>query len=250
MGMNQKTAYKTLGLGPGASLAQAKKAFRDLAKKYHPDRYPSGGNSQDFLLNSEIGDTQLEARMDRMKQINQAFHLLAPLLPSADGVPDKAPSAKTFTNTPPGAVEKNASGKTDLGFLDILRRLKKGILLKFYRKAGPLTRSSGKKPLKSKAPGKNRGGQAVRFSTILNTLHPGTGFDEKNRDPERGARIQARDLKNRPGGLRGKPYGNYIKYIALKKKIDARAGRYGEHNFDRIEKIRPVTRVNYLGDKE
>lgn len=254
MGMNQKTAYKILGIGPGASLAQAKKAFRDLAKKNHPDRYPSC--SPDTCPGGEIGSAKAEARMDRMKQINQAFHFLAPLLPSADEVPDKsatdkaftskAATSKAFTDTPPRAPEKNASSKTNLWFLDILGRLKKGIKSKFFGKVDPLSTSCVKKPLKSKV--KNREQKAVRFSTILNTLHPGAGFDEKSRDS--GGTIQPRDSNTCPKGLRGQPYGNYIKYMALKKKIDARAGRYGEQTFDRIEKIRPVKGVNSLGDKE
>ncbi len=33
--------YEVLGLFPGASLAQVKKAHRKLAKRYHPDRFMS-----------------------------------------------------------------------------------------------------------------------------------------------------------------------------------------------------------------
>ena len=54
--------WKTLGLAPGASQDEIKKAYRELAKKYHPDRY----------VNSPM---QAEAEQ-KMKEINEAYDLL------------------------------------------------------------------------------------------------------------------------------------------------------------------------------
>jgi len=221
MGMNQKTALKILGLGPGASLAQAKKAFRNLAKQYHPDRYPPG------LSANDDGAEQAEARMNRMKQINQAFHLLAPLLGSADSL-----SGKVSTDKPPISKDKKTRSKQDISFMDILRMFKKELKFKFHRKAGFRPRPSVKQPLKSKVRRANRAGKTVRFATVLHSLHPIADFDKKSRD--RDSRVH--------------PYANFVKYMDLKKKIDAR--NRSEQNFNRIEKIKPVTRVNPFGDKK
>jgi molecular chaperone DnaJ len=52
--------YKTLGVGKGASDEEIKKAYRKLARQYHPDRNP--------------GDKQAE---ERFKEISQAHDVLA-----------------------------------------------------------------------------------------------------------------------------------------------------------------------------
>lgn len=52
--------YRTLGVQPGASQDELKKAYRSLAKKYHPDLHP--------------GDHIAE---DRFKDINEAYEVLS-----------------------------------------------------------------------------------------------------------------------------------------------------------------------------
>src|ERR1700760_802917 len=52
--------YKTLGVGKGASDEEIKKAYRKLARQYHPDRNP--------------GDKQAE---ERFKEISQAHDVLS-----------------------------------------------------------------------------------------------------------------------------------------------------------------------------
>src|SRR5437660_5052919 len=52
--------YKVLGVGKGASDEEIKKAYRKLARKYHPDRNP--------------GDKQAE---ERFKEISQAHDVLS-----------------------------------------------------------------------------------------------------------------------------------------------------------------------------
>src|SRR5438067_12380342 len=52
--------YKVLGVGKGASEEEIKKAYRKLARQYHPDRNP--------------GDKQAE---ERFKEISQAHDVLS-----------------------------------------------------------------------------------------------------------------------------------------------------------------------------
>ncbi|MBQ9745036.1 MAG: DnaJ domain-containing protein [Clostridia bacterium] len=54
-----KDPYKILGISPTASNEEVKNAYRELAKKYHPDNY----------ANSPIADVAEE----KMKEINEAY---------------------------------------------------------------------------------------------------------------------------------------------------------------------------------
>ena len=54
--------YKTLGIEPGASDEEIKRAYRELARKYHPDNYQ----------NNPLADLAEE----KMKEINEAYDAL------------------------------------------------------------------------------------------------------------------------------------------------------------------------------
>lgn len=54
--------YEVLGVRPGASDAEIKKAYRELVKKYHPDQY----------VNNPLADLAAE----RLKQVNEAYDML------------------------------------------------------------------------------------------------------------------------------------------------------------------------------
>src|SRR5579864_9244320 len=58
--MDYKDYYKVLGVARGASSEEIKKAFRKLARKYHPDVNP--------------GDKKAEAKF---KEINEAYEVLS-----------------------------------------------------------------------------------------------------------------------------------------------------------------------------
>lgn len=51
--------YKVLGISPGASQEEIKKAYRQMAKKYHPDLHPDDPNAN-----------------QRMNEINEAYDML------------------------------------------------------------------------------------------------------------------------------------------------------------------------------
>lgn len=58
--------YVVLGLKPGATPEEAKRAYRDLVKVWHPDRFPNDRN------------LQIKAH-EKLKEINEAFANLSSL---------------------------------------------------------------------------------------------------------------------------------------------------------------------------
>jgi DnaJ domain len=270
--MNQNTAFKILRLQPGASLDQVKKAFRDLAKQYHPDRFLPDAS----LAGQDLPDVA-ETRLNRMKEINQAFHFLVPLLTPSDALTGKnlrgkAPRDKDSANMPPSSRPKPARDSRDkaprdraprdkvsspkpLSLQDILRMFKKRFV--FCTKQGSRPNPCGQSRRKPDNPKKNRCVKPARFATILNTLHPAGTADKKNRGHGQGVKILSRDSRPPVRDSRRfvrdseyQPYNRFLKYMALKKQIDTgrRPGR--EQNYNRIEKIHPVPRVNAIGNKD
>nr|NJM04080.1 DnaJ domain-containing protein [Desulfobacula sp.] len=88
--MDLKTALDILHLDAEPTLDQAKRAYRTLAKQYHPD----------VMGQEAFGETDAE---EKMKDINLAFRHLAPLLKLSSPV-NKEPQKKPGG---PGTPEKN-----------------------------------------------------------------------------------------------------------------------------------------------
>jgi DnaJ-class molecular chaperone len=88
--MNLATSYKTLGIGPEADEAQAKRAYKVQVRRWHPDQFPEGSATK----------TGAE---EQLKLINIAYARVKAHL--AMHRPDPAVSART---TPPHPGQSNA----------------------------------------------------------------------------------------------------------------------------------------------
>jgi hypothetical protein len=71
MSSSVANALETLGLAPGASFAQVKEAYRDLAQVWHPDRFAGNPRLQDKAA-------------ETLKAINLAYETLTQVVPSRD----------------------------------------------------------------------------------------------------------------------------------------------------------------------
>lgn len=72
--MDISRAYKILGLYPGASKDEVKRAYRDLAQVWHPDRF-------------EHNERLAEKAQKNVKRINEAFALLRDYDPPSNAQP-------------------------------------------------------------------------------------------------------------------------------------------------------------------
>ncbi|MHC5672634.1 J domain-containing protein [Nostoc sp.] len=84
-------AYEILGLEPGASPAQVKRAYRKLVKIWHPDR---------FLEPKEKQEAE-----EKIKSINVAYNKLKSESPS-ESPPSENPSSSSPTNPPKISVNR------------------------------------------------------------------------------------------------------------------------------------------------
>ncbi|MEH2459567.1 J domain-containing protein [Nostoc sp.] len=84
-------AYEILGLEPGASPAQVKRAYRKLVKIWHPDRF--------------LEQKQKQEAEEKIKSINVAYNKLKSESPS-EPLPSENPSSSSPTNPPKISVNR------------------------------------------------------------------------------------------------------------------------------------------------
>ncbi|MDR0889626.1 MAG: DnaJ domain-containing protein [Oscillospiraceae bacterium] len=81
-----KDPYEVLGVAHGASDEEIKKAYRELARKYHPDNY----------TNNPLADLAQE----RMKEINEAYDMLS----KGGSAAHSGASSRGYSGTGSGAL--------------------------------------------------------------------------------------------------------------------------------------------------
>ena len=86
--------YRVLGVSPSASDDEIKKAYRDLARKYHPDNYHD----------NPLADLAQE----KMKEINEAYDLITKQ--RASGHSSYTGSGQSGRSWNPGSCSANATG--------------------------------------------------------------------------------------------------------------------------------------------
>ena len=214
-GMDKASALKILGLGPDATEEEAKKRFRELAKSFHPDRFARDSRGA-------------EAAETRMKEINTAFHFLGPLLP--DG---SVPKQRSRPQSRPKEGRQPRPEKK--GFFSSMRRRWRQKSSSTVSRPKPTRANASHARAKSPGARGNRPGSSKfqGFDSLLNAMVPG-------QRPSAGKKTG----KGRPI----RPYDNYRRYMDVKKRIQRSRQSALQTGIGRVEKIRPVQRVNPVGD--
>ena len=99
-----KNPYTILGVSKKASVDEVKKAYRELAKKYHPDNY----------INNPLADLAEE----KMKEINEAYDSVIKEKSAGNHSDNHARSSTNY--------EKNYSNTSDLKYAEIRNAISSG----------------------------------------------------------------------------------------------------------------------------
>lgn len=214
MNMNRKVAFKILNLNGTASLEDAKKAYRDLAKKFHPD----------VVKKNQPSERNAEAKM---KEINLAFYYLAPQLISKETI--KKPPLKNFEKKIVEETSATHDKKNPFSFLSNISRL----VLRFFNK------ENNSKSHRSTAEKEKRHKQSKEETIIFADI-----FKSVHKDMASGRKMPNRN-KRRPYSKKTDSYMRYQKYMAMKRKIQAGQNRKNQDiSIGRVQKIDPIKPVN------
>ena len=216
--MDKKTALEILNLDAAATLAEAKKAYRTLAKQYHPD------------VLGKISPAEKGAE-SRMKDINLAFRYLAPLLK----LNKTLTQASNRSNRIPAEDEprkKKPQKAKKTGWDAFFIKCEEFLIQLFSQKSEPVVlknqktrRNPEQEPKQSKA----------LFRDVLKKIHTPPFYTEKKEE-----RIQKKRASSKMH-----PINDYQRYMELKRKMKSgRAGENPEMSIGRVTKIDPVNRVD------
>jgi len=221
--MDKKKAFKILSLHDAACFDEAKKAYRQLAKKFHPD------------MGRAHTDSQTENRENRMKEINLAFCYLAPLL-----------RAKKELKSPPKNMNnQKTQGKPNKKRENNTPQKKKNPIFRniFETFSKAFIKNNRSQTVKKKPRIKKSNNEQSVFDDILKNVHQGS--ESLNANPNK---ITSSNMIKRPGRYKKNTYNAYQEYMILKKKMNNRQSRANPAlSIGKIEKIEPVRPVNPVG---
>ena len=213
--MDKKTALEILNLDAAATLAEAKKAYRTLAKQYHPDVVGK-------IFPSEKGAES------RMKDINLAFRYLVPLLKLNQTLTQE--SNRIPAEDEPLKKKPQKAKKT--GWDAVFIKCKEFLIQLFSQKSNPVVlKNQKRKQYPEQEPKQSKD----LFRDILKKVHTPSFYTEKKEE-----RIQKKRASSKMHSI-----NDYQRYMELKQKM--KSGRFrenSERSINRVTRIDPVDRVD------
>ena len=212
--MDTKTALEILNLDAPATLEAAKKAYRDLAKKYHPDVVKKNG----------LPEWKAEAKM---KDINVAFRFLAPLLKS------KAQESIKEQEDCSQSVKKSTIRQENEIWNSFLSRVS-GFFTNFFSIKTEPSFKKGKEQTSKKTTDKN-----VHFDDIFRQFQTG--------DSQQAGKRMKRSRKKKYSQANNS-FNSYRTYMALRQKMKSgQLRRHQDINIGKVTRVEPVKPVNPVG---
>ena len=220
--MDKQTAYKILNLDNTASFVDAKKAYRQLAKKHHPD-----------IVESKTGifdDKQ-------MKEINLAFFYLTPILRAKKtGIEKQAGSEKAKKNKT-GHTKKRAQAPQPGQKFEFFSKMFEKIVASI-KSATKSAKEDQRGQTSQSRPYANNWSPCEKksFDQVLSRVH-GKEAHQTTKNSKKTSNTRYSQKKS--------PYQGYRTYMELKKKMAGTKKRQNENiSITPVEKIEPVQPVN------